>query len=160
MKICKLRLGEIRYCSMKIHLLLLLLCFNLGLLLFGCSRDLLPVSILSLVILANHPASTLVTCSSHSLLLLSTHSFIDWIPQDTLICWLLIVCIFVLPTVLLVLSSDFLPTIVSYFYFYAPASSAYATIGLMVSLYIFVFCFLSSYLQTRLFKQPATLAAF
>jgi hypothetical protein len=39
---------------------------------------------------------------SHSilllLLLLSTHSLIGWILQDSLICWLTILSIFVLPT--------------------------------------------------------------
>ena len=43
-------------------------------------------------------ASILVTCSSHSLLLY-THSSIGWIPKDSLICLLLILSIFVLPTI-------------------------------------------------------------
>ena len=59
-------------------------CFNEGL-----SRSVLLSDILG--ILTNISASILVTCSPHSLLI-STHSLIGWIPQDSLICWLLIVC--------------------------------------------------------------------
>ena len=61
--------------------------------------DLLPAGVLSLEILTNPSASILVTCSSYSLLLLSMHSITGWIPQDSLICWLLILSIFVLPTI-------------------------------------------------------------
>ena len=63
--------------------------FNQGwslFLLFRLHGDLLPAGILSLEIWTNLSASILVTCSSHSLLLF-THSFIGWIPQDSLICW-------------------------------------------------------------------------
>ena len=63
-------------------------------LLFGRPGDTLPAGILSLDILNKLSASILVTCWSHSLL--ATHSLIGWIPQDTLICWLLIVSIFLI----------------------------------------------------------------
>ena len=58
-------------------------------LLFGIPGD-LPAGISSVENLNNPSASILVTFSSYSLLLLSIHSLIDWIPQDSLICWLLI----------------------------------------------------------------------
>ena len=49
--------------------------------------------------------SILVSCSSHSLLLLLlllfTDSLIGWIPEDSLICWLLILSVFGLPTIFL-----------------------------------------------------------
>ena len=81
-------------------------------LLFGHPGDHLPVGILSLEILTNLSASFLVICSFHSLLLLlllllSTHSLIGWIRQDSLICWLLVLCSFVL-------SSVFLNTFISF----------------------------------------------
>ena len=53
----------------------------------------------SLEILTNLSASILVTCSFHSLFLFFTHSVLGWILQDFLICWLLILSIFVLPTI-------------------------------------------------------------
>ena len=59
-------------------------------LLFGRPGNLVPADILSLEILIDLSASNLVTYSSHSLLLPSTHSLIGWILQDSLICWLLI----------------------------------------------------------------------
>ena len=62
--------------------------------------DLLPAGVLSLEILTNPSASILVKYTSYSLLLFSTHS-IRWIRQDSLICWLLILSIFVLPTIFL-----------------------------------------------------------
>ena len=66
-------------------------------LLLGRPGDLVPTAILLLDILTNLSASILVTCWSHSLL--STHSLIGWIPQDSLICWILIQSIFVLQTI-------------------------------------------------------------
>ena len=74
-------------------------CFNQGF---------FSVGILSLEIFTNLSASILLTYSSHSLLYLDTHSLIGWIPQDYLICWLLILFF-------LVLSSHLLPTFVWFF---------------------------------------------
>ena len=55
-----------------------------------------------LEILSNLSAFILVTCSTHSLLLLlSTHSLIGWITLDSLICWLFILCSFAWPTIFL-----------------------------------------------------------
>ena len=67
----------------------------------GRPGNLQPEGILFLDILTNLSTSILVTCWSHSLLLLSSYSLIGWILQDYLICWLLILSIFVLPTIFL-----------------------------------------------------------
>ena len=66
-------------------------------LLFERPADLLPAGILYLEILTYLSASSLVTSLSHSLLHLSTHLLIGWMPQDFLICWLLILSTVVLP---------------------------------------------------------------
>ena len=68
---------------------------------------------LSLEILTDLSPFILVTCLS--LLLLSIHS-LGWIPQDSLICWLLILPIFVLPTIFLILrSSHLFPTFICFY---------------------------------------------
>ena len=74
--------------------------------------------------------TNLATYSSHSLLLLllllvSTHSLIDWIPKDSLICWLLILSIFILPTIFLSIFISFTTNIwVFFFCVSSPVSSA------------------------------------
>jgi Phosphoglycerol transferase and related proteins, alkaline phosphatase superfamily len=129
-----------------------------------CSRSRRPYPFrdiwLNSFILTNLSASILVTCSSHSFLL-STHSLIGWIPQDSLICCLLILSIFVFQLFSLVLLICFQHLSV-FFYFSALVSSAYVIIGHMIVLYIFDFVSFLIYLflQTRSFKQTATLAAF
>jgi hypothetical protein len=75
-------------------LLLLLLVGNSACLI----SKLLPAGVMSLEILTNLSASILVTCLSHSLLLFSIHS-IGWILQHSLIYWVIILSIFVLPTI-------------------------------------------------------------
>ena len=70
-------------------------------LLLGHPGDLLSAGILSFDILSDLSASILVTCWSHSVLLLCTHTLIGWILQDYQISWLLILSIFVLPTIFL-----------------------------------------------------------
>ena len=81
-------------------------------LLLGRPGDLLPTGILSLDILTNLSASILVTCWSHSLLLLSTHSLRGWIPQDSLI--------FVLPTIALSIFISFASNICLVFFMFLP----------------------------------------
>ena len=108
-------------------------------------------------IVPNPSASFLATFWPHSLLFLYTHSLIVWIPQDSLTCWLLILSIFVLPTI-------FLSTFISLAYNICLVIyvSAYIIIRNTVALYILDFVSFLIYLllQTRSFKQPATLAAF
>ena len=121
-------------------------------LLLGRPGDLLSTGILSVDILTNLSASILVTYWSRSLLLLSTHSLIDWITQDALICWLLILTIFVLPTI-------FLSTFISFAYsmclFFMFLPLFLVIIRRMVALYIFdsVSFLIYLVLQTGSFKH-------
>ena len=104
-----------------------------------CSVD-LPTGILSLDIITNLSASIVITCWSHYLpLLLSNHSIIGWIPQDSLICWLLILCILILPTIFLNTFISIASNICLVFYVSALVSSAYVIIGCTVV--YFLFCF-------------------
>ena len=67
---------------------------------------------------------------------LSTNALIGCIPQDSLICWLLILFTFVLQLFSLVLSSHLLPTFVLFFYVSALFPSAYVIIGCNIVLFI------------------------
>ena len=93
----------------------------------------------------------------------SNLSLIRWIPQDSLICWHLIPPIFVLPTTFLSTFISFASNVCLFFFYVSSlVSSAYVKIGRTVALDTFYFisfliCF---FLQTRSFKQPATIAAF
>ena len=109
-------------------------------LLLGPPGDLLPADIFSLEILTNLSASILVSCSSHSLLL-STHSLIGWISQDSLICWLFTLFIFVLPTIF---HSTFISCTSNLFQVFDVSdlvSSAYVLIVRTVALYISYFVY-------------------
>ena len=109
---------------------------------------------MSFEILTNLSVSILVTCSSHYLLLLSTHSLIGRILQNSLICWLLILFIFVLPTIDLSTFISFASNIYLVLDVSALVSSAYIIVERMVALYIFdlVSFFIYLFLQRRSFK--------
>ena len=99
---------------------------------------------MSLEILTNLSASILLTCSSHSLLLLlllllllDTHSLTGWIPQDSLICWFLIVSSLFCQLFFLVLSSHLLPMFVWFFMFPPLFLVHMAKSGVKVALYFF-----------------------
>jgi hypothetical protein len=49
----------------------------------GRPGDLFPACVLFLEISTNLSATILITCSSHSLLIFSTHSLIGWIPTPS-----------------------------------------------------------------------------
>ena len=87
-------------------------------------------------ILTNFSAFIIVTFSSHSLLFLSTHSLIGWIPQESLICRLLILSIFVKQTIFLSTFISFVSNICLVFDVSALVSNAYVIIGRIVALYI------------------------
>ena len=86
----------------------------------------MQANILPLEILANLSASILVTCSSHSFLLLFIHSFIGWIVWfSAFLLYLFLFC----ELFSLVLSYHLFPIFVWFFYVSTHVSSAYAIIG-------------------------------